>query len=97
MNRKLFLRISREISQQIPLSSPSNPKNPTNPLPTNHFPQKKSWHTSFPISRIIKLVSKTKQTRPTAGPSLLTDHWLRSSTAATKSRPSPDLIQTKSR
>ena len=37
-------------------------------LPNQHQPNNinlsRSWHTSFPPSRIIKTVSKTKQTRP---------------------------------
>jgi hypothetical protein len=50
--------------QQIRMSSPSTPKNPHNFCPINHFPNKNTWHSSFPSSRIIKSVSKTKQTRP---------------------------------
>jgi hypothetical protein len=33
--------------QQIGVSSPSTPKKPHNPHPTNHIPQKNSWHTSY--------------------------------------------------
>ena len=42
--------------QQIRVSSPCAPKNPSNPHCANHFPPKNSWHTSFPPTRIIKVV-----------------------------------------
>jgi hypothetical protein len=54
------------------VSSPSKLQIPPNPHQPNHLKLKNTWHTSFPPSRIIKSVSKTKQTRPTAGSSLLT-------------------------
>jgi hypothetical protein len=46
------------------LSSPSNPQIPPNLHQPNNINLSRSWHTSFPPSRIIKTVSKTKQTRP---------------------------------
>src|SRR5208337_2698740 len=49
------------------LSSPSNPPISHNQHHPNDIINLKSWHTSFPPSRIIKSVSKTKQTRPAAG------------------------------
>ena len=55
---------STPFSHKIPVSRPSNPKNRTNSHSFNHIPHKNSWHSSFPPSRIIKSVSKTKQTRP---------------------------------
>ena len=43
------------------LSTPSTLQNPPNPHPTNHFPHKNTWHTSFPPTRIIKVVIKTQR------------------------------------
>jgi len=64
---KIFLRIS----QQIRMSSPLHHEKPPNSIKTIKILVSRSWHSSFPPSCIIKSVSKTKQTRPTAGPSLL--------------------------
>jgi hypothetical protein len=36
------------------MSSPSTLNNPHNPYLINHLPQKNSWHSSFPPTRIIK-------------------------------------------
>ena len=41
-------------TQQIPLSSPSNPQFPPNQHQTNHLKLSNTLHTSFPPSRIIK-------------------------------------------
>jgi hypothetical protein len=60
--------------QQIPLSSPSPLQFPPNPHHPNDIILFKSWHTSFSPSHIIKTVSKSKQTRPAAGSSLLTGY-----------------------
>jgi hypothetical protein len=60
---KIFLRIS----QQIRMSSPLRPEKSPNSIKTHQIKVSRSWHSSFPPSRIIKSVSKTKQTRPTAG------------------------------
>ena len=82
----------RKIPSKIPLSSPSNPQNPPNPHHPNNINLFKIWHSSFPPSRIIKSVSKTKQTRPIAGSLHLTLN--RRVEVQTKSRPVPDLVQT---
>ena len=60
--------------QQIPLSSPSPLQFPPNPHHPNNIILFKSWHTSFSPSHIMKTVSKSKQTRPAAGSSLLTGY-----------------------
>jgi hypothetical protein len=46
------------------LSRPSDPQIPPNLHQPNNINLSRSWHSSFPPSRIIKSVSKTKQTRP---------------------------------
>jgi hypothetical protein len=78
----------RKNPSKIPLSSPSNLQNPPNPHHPNNIKVSRRWHTSFPPSRIIKSVSKTKQTRPS------------SRVFAFNPQPqsrSPDLVQTQSR
>ena len=54
-----------QIPSNSPCQAPPRPKKATNSHPTNHIPQKNSWHSSFPPTRIIKSVSKTTKTRPT--------------------------------
>jgi hypothetical protein len=74
LQNRLHTHRQPEISRGLPLheprtavqllSSPSTPKNSSNQHPINHFHQKNSWHSSYAPRRIIKSVSKTKQTRP---------------------------------
>ena len=47
--------------QQIRMSSPSTLQNPPNPHPTNHFPPKNTWHSSYAPPRRIKVGEKIRR------------------------------------